>query len=219
MRFINLHTHHISLDNSLFILNYRLGYDKVIDTTHSFSIGVHPWDTELNNTFFVSELEHFLIQPNCLAIGECGLDKLITTPLNIQKKVFEQHLQLAIKYNKPVIIHCVKAFDELIEICKPYFNCIPLIIHGYNKSETLAKQLIDKGFYLSLHHNILLKSDFNIQSLSINKLFFETDNNVHLLIQDVYQDFAFKLNMELDVLKAQINRNFESLYFYDTNNR
>lgn len=219
MRFINLHTHHISLDNSLFILNYRLGYDKVIDTTHSFSIGVHPWDAELNNDFFVSELEHFLTQPNCLAIGECGLDKLITTPLDIQKKVFEQQLQLAIKYNKPVIIHCVKAFDELIEICKPYFNCIPLIIHGFNKSETLAKQLIDKGFYLSLHHNILLKSDFNIQGLPLTKLFFETDNDPNLLIQDIYQDFAFKLNMELDALKAQINRNFESLYFYDTNNR
>lgn len=212
MRFINLHTHHISLDNSLFVLNYRLGYDKVIDTTNSFSIGVHPWDIELNNTLFVSELEHYLTQPNCLAIGECGLDKLISTPLDIQKKVFEQHLELAVKYKKPVIIHCVKAFDELIEICKPYIDRIPLIIHGFNKSETLAKQLIDKGFYLSLHHNILLKTDFNIQSLPLNKLFFETDNNAHLLIQDVYQDFALKLNMELDVLKAQINRNFETLF-------
>lgn len=212
MRFINLHTHHIALDNSLFVLNYRLGYDKVIDATHSFSIGVHPWDIELNNDLFVSELEHFLTQPNCLAIGECGLDKLITTLLDIQKKVFEQHLELAVKYHKPVIIHCVKAFDELTEICKPYVDRIPLIIHGFNKSETLAKQLIDKGFYLSLHPNLVLKPDFNIQSLPLNKLFFETDDNAQLLIQDVYQDFALKLNMKLDVLKAQINRNFETLF-------
>ena len=212
MYFINLHTHHISADNNLFILNYRLGYDKVIDTTHSFSIGIHPWDAELNNTTCISELEHFLTQPNCVAIGECGLDKLITTPLDIQKKVFEQHLQLAIKYKKPVIIHCVKAFDELIVLCKPYFNRIPLIIHGFNKSEALAKQLIDKGYYLSLHHNLALKTDFNIQSLPLNKLFFETDNDPNLLIQDVYQDFSSKLNMELDVLKAQINRNFETLF-------
>jgi Tat protein secretion system quality control protein TatD with DNase activity len=72
--------------------------------------------------------------------------------------------------------------------------------------------LIGKGFYLSLHHNVVFKTDFNIQSLPLNKLFFETDNNAHLLIQDVYQDFALKLNMELDVLKAQINRNFETLF-------
>jgi TatD DNase family protein len=212
MRFIDLHTHHISADNNVHVLNYRLGYDKVIDTTQSFSIGIHPWDLELIIEKSIKDLEHFLTQPNCLAIGECGLDKLITTPLELQKKIFEQHLQLALKYHKPVIIHCVKAFDELIEICKPYFNHIPLIIHGFNKSETLAKQLIDKGFYLSLNHHLVLKPDFNIQSLPINKLFFETDNNAHLLIQDIYQDFARKLNMELDVLVEQINRNFETLF-------
>jgi TatD DNase family protein len=212
MRFVNLHTHHIALDNSLFVLNYRLRCDKVINTTHSFSIGIHPWDLDLINENSIKDLEHFLTQPNCLTIGECGLDKLISTPLDIQKKVFKQHLELAVKYKKPVIIHCVKAFDELIEICKPYFNRIPLISHGFNKSETLAKQLIGKGFYLSLHHNVVFKTDFNIQSLPLNKLFFETDNNAHLLIQDVYQDFALKLNMELDVLKAQINRNFETLF-------
>ena len=212
MRFINLHTHHIAMDDSLFVLNYRLGYDKAIDTTQSFSIGIHPWDTELIDATTFKQLEHFLNQPNCLAVGECGLDKLIATPLDLQKKAFEQQLQLAIKYNKPLIIHCVKTFDELIEICKPYFNRIPLIIHGFNKSETLAKQLIDKGFYLSLHHHILLKSDFEIKSLPLNNLFFETDNDPHLLIQVVYQAFALKLNIELDVLKEKINRNFELLF-------
>lgn len=212
MRFINLHTHQISLDSSLSILNYRFGFDKKIDITQPFSIGVHPWDTELFTNLSLVNMEDYLTHKNCVAIGECGLDKLITTPLEIQKKVLEQHLQLAIKYKKPVIIHCVKAFNELIEICKPYFNQIPLIIHGFNKSNILAKQLIDKGFYLSLHHNLAFKTDFNIQSLPLDKLFFETDDNAQLLIQDVYQDFASKLNMELDVLKAQINRNFETLF-------
>ena len=218
MRFINLHTHHVFEGNSLYVLNYRLGYDKVIDPTQPFSIGVHPWDTALVNENSMRDLAHFVTMPNCLAIGECGLDKLITTPLDLQKEIVEQQLQLAIKYKKPVIIHCVKAFDELIEICNPYVNLIPLIIHGFNKSELLAKQLIDKGFYLSLHHKLVLKSDFNMQGLPLTKLFFETDNDPNLLIQDVYQGFATKLNMELDALKALINRNFETL-FYDTNNR
>ncbi len=212
MRFINLHTHHIAMDHSLFVLNYRIGHDKVIDNTHLFSVGLHPWDIDQNNDLFLSKLEQFLTHPNCIAIGECGIDKLITTPIEIQKKVFEQHLQLAINYNKPLIIHCVKAFDELIEICKPYHNRTSLIVHGFNKSENLAKQLIDKGFYLSLHHNLLLKPDFNIQSLPLDKLFFETDDNAHLLIEEVYKDFALKLNMELDALKTQINRNFETLF-------
>jgi TatD DNase family protein len=218
MRFVNLHTHSIQTDGSLFVLNNRLGYDQKIDTTTPFSMGIHPWDIELLYPFSFEDFEHLVMQPNCLAVGECGLDKLISTPLEIQKQLFEEQIHLAIKYKKPVIIHCVKAFDELIDICNPYLLAIPMVIHGFNKSEQLAKQLIDKGFYLSLNNQILLKSDFNIQSLPLNKLFFETDDNPHLLIQDVYEAFALKLNIGLDVLKEKINRNFE-LLFYDTNSR
>ncbi len=218
MRFINLHTHSLHIDNSIFILNNRFGYHQELNTSTLFSIGIHPWDIELLSPLYLKDLEKLITHSNCLAIGECGLDKLKSTPLDTQKQLFETQLQLAIKYKKPVIIHCVKAFDELIEICNPYFTKIPLIIHGFNKSEHLAQQLIDKGFYLSLHHQIILKSDFDIQSLPLNKLFFETDNDPHLLIQEVYEAFALKLNMELDVLKEKINRNFE-LLFYDTNSR
>jgi TatD DNase family protein len=218
MRFINLHTHFIQTDGSLFVLNNRYRYSQKIETVTPFSIGIHPWDIELLSPFSLEDFEKIIIHPNCLAIGECGLDKLISTSLEIQKQLFEKQLQLAVKYHKPVIIHCVKAFDELIEICNPYITKIPMIVHGFNKSEKLAKQLTDKGFHLSLHHHVLLKSGFEIQSLPLDKLFFETDNDAHLLIQVVYKAFALKLNIELDVLKEKINRNFE-LLFYDTISR
>ena len=218
MRFVNLHTHTIQTNGSLFVLNNRFGYDQKIDSTTPFSIGIHPWDIELLNPFSFKDFESLVMQPNCLAVGECGLDKLISTALETQKQLFEEQIRLAIQYKKPVIIHCVKAFNELIDICNPYLSAIPMIIHGFNKSEQLAKQLIDKGFYLSLHHHILLKSDFDVQLLPLDKLFFETDDNPYLLIQDVYEAFALKLNIELDVLKEKINRNFE-LLFYDTNSR
>ena len=218
MRFVNLHTHSNHTDGSLFVLNNRLGYDQNIDITKPFSIGIHPWDIALFNPFSFEDFENLVLQPNCLAIGECGLDKLLSTPLETQKQLFEKQIRLAIQYQKPVIIHCVKAFDELIEICIPYMSAIPMVIHGFNKSEQLARQLIDKGFYLSLHHQIILKPDFDIQSLPLDKLFFETDDTPHLLIQDVYEAFALKLNIGLDVLKEKINRNFE-LLFYDTNSR
>ena len=218
MRFVNLHTHYNQTDGSLFVLNNRLGYNQKMDTTVPFSVGIHPWDIELLSTCYLKDLEHLVMHPNCLAVGECGLDKLIPISLETQKHLFKEQIHLAIQYKKPVIIHCVKAFDKLIEICNPYMSAIPMVIHGFNKSEQLAKQLIDKGFYVSLHHHVLLKSDFEIQSLPLDKLFFETDDNPHLLIQEVYEAFALKLNMELDVLKEKINRNFE-LLFYDTNHR
>lgn len=218
MRFINLHTHHIQADDSLYILSNRFGYDKGVITTSPFSVGIHPWDSELINPAMIKDLEILITHPNCYAIGECGIDKLITTPLIKQTELFKMQLQLATKYKKPVIIHCVKAFQEIIEICRPYLGTIPLIIHGFNKSEKLAKQLTDKGFYLSMHPGIITKNNFNLKALPIDHLFLETDDNPLILIQNIYNEVALKLNMEVPELKEKINSNFEAL-FYDTNSR
>ena len=218
MRFINLHTHHIQADESFFILNNRLGYDKEMVTTSPFSVGIHPWDSELINPSRIKDLEILITHPNCYAIGECGLDKLIIIPLIKQTELFKMQLQLAIKYKKPVIIHCVKAFQEIIKICNAYMGVIPLIIHGFNKSEKLAKQLIDKGFYLSIHPTIITKNNFNLKTLPIDHLFLETDDNSLVFIRNIYSEVALKLNMELLELKEKINSNFEAL-FYDTNSR
>ena len=74
---------------------------------------------------------------SCLALGECGLDKKVQTPLDLQQEVFERQLTLAEKYKKPVIIHCVAAFQELIAIkkklklsvCKGYF--INVVLYNF----------------------------------------------------------------------------------------
>ncbi len=82
-----------------------------------YSIGIHPWfivEERLESDFEI--LESKLQEPSCLAIGECGLDKRIEVPMELQQLVFEKQLLLAQKYQKPVVIHCVAAFQELIEI-------------------------------------------------------------------------------------------------------
>ena len=164
--YINIHTHHLSKDRGVFLFNNRFGTstgsvtnDLYLD--NYFSVGIHPWDADLKTS--LSELENTIQHQNCLAIGECGLDKITDIDLELQKKVFISQLELAVKFQKPVIIHCVKAFDELIEICSPYHSKIPLIIHGFNKSVQLAKQLINKGFYLSLNDSVLKKEEVDFR--------------------------------------------------------
>ncbi|MBL7935078.1 MAG: TatD family hydrolase, partial [Bacteroidia bacterium] len=151
------------------------------------------------------------------AIGECGLDKVIDIDLELQKKIFISQLNLAVKYQKPVIIHCVKAFDELMEICSLYHSKIPLIIHGFNKSLLLAKQLIDKGFYISLNHSIFKKEDIDFSVLSLEKLFLETDNKETISIEEVYQKAATGFQLHEDDLKEKIYSNFTTLF--NTNGR
>ena len=213
--YINIHTHHLSQDNGVFLFNNRFGFDKEFFTEKYFSIGIHPWDADLQVSR--TELEKIIQHPNCLAIGECGLDKVINIDLELQKKVFVSQLDLAVKFQKPVIIHCVKAFDEVIEICSMYHSKIPLIIHGFNKSSQLAKQLIDKGFYISLNHSTFKKNDYDFSILSIDKLFLETDNNDFVLIEDVYQKAATCFQIQEDDLKEKIYSNFTTLF--NTNGR
>jgi len=205
----------LSKDNGVFLFNNRFGFDKQFYLETYFSIGIHPWDAGLQVATL--EFEKIIQHPNCLAIGECGLDKVIDVDLDLQKKIFISQLDLAVKFQKTVIVHCVKAFDELIEICSSYHSKIPLIIHGFNKSLQLAKQLTDKGFYISLNYSVFKKEDIDFNVLPIHKLFLETDNNELILIEDVYKAAAASFHIKTDDLKEKIYSNFTTLF--NTNGR
>ena len=127
--------------------------------------------------------------------------------------MFERQLQIAKELCKPVIIHCVKAFDELLEITKPYMSHIPLIIHGFHKSEQLANDLLNKGYYLSFNKLVLQDTRFNFNTMPIHQLFLETDNQSHLSIEEIYASLALKLNISIEHLKEIINRNFETVFY------
>ena len=212
INYINIHTHHLGTENEITIYNNRFLFNREIKTEKLFSIGIHPYDINLVDENSFKELEKNLSDKNCKAIGECGLDKLKNTDFKSQKIILQKQLELALKYNKPLIIHCVKAFDELIELCKPFENKIQLIIHGYNKSEELALQLISKGFYLSLNHTIFNKENFDFTKLPINKLFFETDDYTLISISEVYKTASIKLKMDVNELKEKIYSNFNLLF-------
>lgn len=194
----------------MFLFNNRFGFDTEVYTGAYFSVGIHPWDAEQGFSFL--ELENLITHPHCLAIGECGLDKLKGAGIEIQKKIFLQQLELALRYQKPVLIHCVKAFDELVEFCKPYTAKVPLIIHGFNKSHQLAIQLIRQGFYLSLGSSVLNKKEVDLQLLPLETIFFETDTHNDLSIRDVYQQASLVFNIPEDELKAKIYSNFITLF-------
>ncbi|MCD6019061.1 MAG: hydrolase TatD [Bacteroidetes bacterium] len=208
--YINIHTHHLSKDDGVFLFNNRFGFDNTVYSDSFFSVGIHPWDADTDIS--MDEFEKWIQHTNCLAIGECGLDKLKGPDPEMQKEKFIQQLDLAVKYQKPVIIHCVKAFDELIDICRPYQTKIPLMIHGFNKSQELALQLIGHGFYLSFNHIIFKKENFDFCSVPLNKTFLETDTNANVAIHEIYDLASNHFNVEIDNLKEEIYRNFTDIF-------
>lgn len=208
--YINIHTHHLSQNESVFLYNNRFGFDKDIYLEKYFSVGIHPWDVHVINDDKMHEFKKLIQHQNCLAIGESGLDKVCKSDFRQQKYYFTEQLKLAVDSQKPLLIHCVKAFDDLFGICKMYIQKTPLIIHGFNKNDELAKQLINKGFYLSVSDEFLRKT--KLGKTLVEKIFLETDDKKHLEIKDVYDLSSEKLLIDKELLKEKIYTNFATLF-------
>ena len=217
MQFFNLHTHNYT--NQSDILELVNQYPNEFDDSIPFySIGIHPW--KIKEEHIAKELdfiENKLSSYNCLAIGECGLDKRIEIPLDMQISVFEKQLQLAQKYKKPVVIHCVAAFQELIEIKNRLKISIPMVIHGFSKNEQVAKQLIDNGFYLSFGKYLMQSRSFGTEfeqvfkTIPNDKFFLETDT-IEETLKEIYVLAAQYKNIEMTKLQEIINTNYDSVF-------
>ncbi|MES2811880.1 MAG: TatD family hydrolase [Bacteroidota bacterium] len=206
----NLHTHKsTSSENVLEIINQ---YPNEFDVTAKyFSIGIHPWyintdrlDTDL------AIIETKLQEPNCLALGECGLDKRIETSLETQIEIFEKQLILAKKYKKPVILHCVSAYQEVIEIKKRMLIEIPMVIHGFSKNIQVAQSLLDNGFYLSFGKYLLRNPELAsvFEQVPDDKFFLETDT-IEETLEEVYQKASSIKSINIEM---QVENNFKRVF-------
>jgi TatD DNase family protein len=213
MEFFNLHTHKSTIQpNVLEIVNqYPQEFDATIP---SYSIGIHPW-------FIIKErieadlaiIESKLQETNCLAVGECGLDKRTDIPMELQQMVFEKQLLLAQKYQKPVVIHCVAAFQEVIALKKKLNISVPMLIHGFSKNSQVAKQLLDAGFYISFGKYLLLNTELEIvfESVPDNRFFLETDT-VEEGIESVYDLAAKYRGISVKEIQKLVNSNFLEVF-------
>ena len=213
MKFFNLHTHQFSnqLDVVELVNQYPQEFDAAIPY---YSIGIHPLyidENRLESDFQI--LEQKLELPKCLALGECGLDKRAETSFEVQQSVFERQLAFAEKHRKPLVIHCVAAFQELIEIKKKLKISVPMIIHGFSKKVELAKQLIDNGFYVSFGKNLLRNPELEsvFKSIPNDRFFLETDT-IEEGIEDVYALAAKYKEIELSELQEIVNNNYNTVF-------
>ena len=147
-----------------------------------YSLGVHPWDTydfSGPQDSLRIKLKSLIHDPSCLAIGETGLDKLKGPSLEIQKEVFLTHIALAEEYQKPIIIHCVRSYSEILEIYNKKKPKMPWILHDFNHNEHFVKSVIDKNIYFSLGTNFFMRENSKvvkaIDKIPIDRILFETD--------------------------------------------
>jgi TatD DNase family protein len=213
MQYFNLHTHKFTNQDAVLELvnQYPWEFDAAIP---QYSIGIHPWF--IDETRLASDLktiEAKLQLKECLALGESGLDKRIEIPIALQIAVFEKQIILAEKYQKPLVLHLVSAFDELIAIKKRMKISVPIIIHGFSKNEQVAKQLIYNGFYISFGKYLLRNPELEavFQSIPNNKFFLETDT-IEESLEEVYTLAAKYKNIPIEDLIEMVNSNFKTVF-------
>jgi TatD DNase family protein len=213
MQYFNLHTHSYSNQEDVVELVNQYP-QEFTDAFPNYSIGIHPWFIEEDRIEAdLAIIESKLQENNCLAVGECGLDKRIEIPFELQQTVFERQLLLAERYQKPVVIHCVAAFQELIAIKKRLKISVPFLIHGFSKNEQVANELVANGCYISFGKYLLrlpqLESVF--RAMPNDRFFLETDTDEQT-IQEVYALAAQYKGLSVAQIKELVNTNFRKVF-------
>jgi TatD DNase family protein len=209
--YIDIHTHREEKDPEVFSVRniYPFSVDREIqDMNNYFSSGIHPWHINENTSHDLRLLEQIASEKQIIAIGETGLDKLAETDFSLQENIFIRHIQIAEKVNKPLVVHCVKAWNETIHILNKMKVKVPVIFHGFRSKPQLACELIESGYFLSFGNF------FNRNSLQVvpdERLFLETDDK-NYSIQDIYRNIAEEKNISIEDLQKMIKDNFEKCF-------
>lgn len=207
MRFPNCHTH-ITSQPETEILNVGTKMSSVV----YHSIGIHPWDAGTYDPIqFVNQVEANMTE-KCLAIGEIGLDKLQGSTIEVQLKTFIPQVELAKKMDLPVLIHCVRTWDEIRKLHQQIKPNEPWIYHGFAKA-TIVDEVIDAGFMISLGSNIMVhpKAQFMLDAIPDDKLLLETDDK-EIPIEEIASHVANLKNLSLQEMNHLLRTNFSNTF-------
>ena len=213
--YYNVHTHpHSESEDVLFIENLYKNFDHEIDG-RKVSMGLHPWYLDADNLDKqFDNLAKNAGKSQVLAIGECGLDKLSSTDWNLQLKAFQLQIKLAQELKKPLIIHCVKAFNEVLSLLRVVK--VPVIFHGVNNKLSLIQPVMDAGFYLSFGKSLLGGNAAILNTFKttpLEQVFLETDDS-DIDIREIYKSAAGIREISEKEIVLQLEKNFLNVFHY-----
>jgi TatD DNase family protein len=215
--FIDIHTHGSGTFSGIFAIENLMAHEErtpedIHDRTCTF--GIHPW--HLDNDIIdilIDSVRILASSPNLIAIGEAGFDKLRGPDIYIQTKAFEAQVIIAEEIRKPVFIHCVRAWDELLQAHKRLKPRMPWLIHGFRGNVELAIQLLAKGMYLSFWFDFVIRPESSklLRSMPKERIFLETDG-ADVDIRTIYDKVAGDLDISVIELKTIIHKNYNEFF-------
>ncbi len=200
-----------------------------IDVAH----GYHPYflspsadtltDTELD-AMMALLYQQIRQTPRCVAVGEIGLDRTLSTAMTYQETVFVAQLKVAKQCALPVIMHHRKSHDRLLGLLKQQRFSNGGIIHAFHGSIEVAKAYLDLGFKLGVGGTITYprghKTLAVIKKVGLAHLVLETDSpdmpmhtrqgqrNEPQFLPQVAGVLADALQVDIATLGAQTSANY-----------
>ena len=179
-----------------------------------YSVGIHPMKLNESGENLVAGIEDTARMEKVIAIGECGLDRRSPIGMKTQEEILAVQVGLAEALRKPLIIHCVKAYSELIAVKRRTGSSVPWIVHGYNNNEQILRQLLNHGLYISVGA-ALLDSRSNafrlLRMIPAERLFLENDDK-EVEISVIYEAASAIFEVDVEVLKEITRNNYNKVF-------
>ena len=155
-------------------------WEKVAMLTEQFpqmivpAFGLHPWHLSTVKSGWQNHLQEYLHKFPQAVIGECGLDG-IKPEIDGQQQLFAEQIKLAKEYQRPVVIHAVKA----VPLLEKFWKELPkkFVFHGFNGKAELLQKILKTGGYIGIGAGLLKssKAEEILKQIPADKLLFESD--------------------------------------------
>lgn len=208
-------------------------WDKSIEFSKNKNIylafGIHPHEAKSASENDFIKLEELLKNDKTVALGEIGLDYFYdNSPRKTQREVFFKQLDIALKHNMPVIIHCRSAYEELITILKNYSDLPKGVIHCYSGTLEQSRIFIEMGFLLGIDGPVTFPKSDKLRQIvtetDISMLLVETDcpylapqkyrgkRNEPAYIIETIKEIAKLKNISFEEAAERMSQNAVSLF-------
>ncbi len=177
------------------------------------TIGVHPWHAE-NHNLLDPEVKRLFEGDidSADAVGEIGLDFAAEVDREAQRELFTLQLKLAKKHRKPIVLHCVKAFEPTMQILSK-FPIKGVIFHGFIGSVAQLNEAVERGYYISFGERTFAspKTLKALRECPIERLLLESDT-ANVSIESIYERIS-KLRLEsVEQLRELIYNNYKQIF-------
>jgi len=215
--YIDIHTHEAVPAGGIFSVDVLMAHEERTPSNLKgilYTYGIHPWHlNENNHDNLLALVRERSSDARIIAIGEAGFDRIKGPSMDLQRRTFEEQVEISEELGKPLVVHCVRAWDELLGEHKKIRPIMPWMVHGFRGKADLAKQLISKGMYISFWFDFIIKPESSelVRSLPVERIFLETDG-ADVDIRDIYNKVSIDIGISVEKLKELLQINFVNFF-------